>query len=108
MLEHIHPDPLTIAADWLAEGRSVAIATVIETWSSAPRPAGSHLTIDSNGNFHGSVSGGCVEEALAAQAADVITSGKARIVEFGVADRTARSAGLSCGGRIRLYLERLG
>lgn len=102
------PDPLTVAQQWHADGRDVAIATVLETWSSAPRPAGSHLVIDSKGNFHGSISGGCVEEALVAEAGDVIASGKARIVEFGVSDDTARKAGLYCGGHIRIYVERLG
>ncbi|WP_428428831.1 XdhC family protein [Pararhizobium sp.] len=101
-------DPLTVAAEWHADGRGVAIATVIETWSSAPRPAGSHLVIDSAGNFHGSVSGGCVEEALIPEALEVIASGIGRTVEFGVTDDAARKAGLFCGGRIRLYIEKLG
>lgn len=101
-------DPLTIAEEWAAAGRDVALATVIETWGSAPRPTGSHLVIDSEGNFHGSVSGGCVEGAVITEALDVIESGKARMLEFGVADETAWRVGLSCGGRIRVYVERLG
>ncbi len=104
----LYPDPLTVAEEWHADGRGVAIATVIETWGSAPRPVGSHLVIDSEGNFHGSVSGGCVEGAVIVEAAEVITSGTARILEFGVADETAWQVGLSCGGRIRIYVERLG
>ena len=86
----------------------VALATVVETWGSAPRPVGSHLVIDAEGNFHGSVSGGCVEGAVVAEAVDVIGSGKARMLEFGVADETAWQVGLSCGGRIKVYVERLG
>ncbi|MFN3719422.1 MAG: XdhC family protein [Rhizobium rhizophilum] len=101
-------DPLAIAESWFAEGRSVAIATVIETWGSAPRPVGSHLVIDGEGNFEGSVSGGCVEGAVITEALDVIDSGTAKMLEFGVADETAWRVGLSCGGRIRVHVERLG
>ncbi|MGE6786018.1 XdhC family protein [Ensifer adhaerens] len=100
-------DPLEIAEAWLNEGREVAIATVIETWGSAPRPVGSHLVIDGNGNFQGSVSGGCVEGAVIAEASDVIASGAAKILDFGVADETAWRVGLSCGGRIRVLVERI-
>ncbi len=88
-------------------GREVAIATVIETWGSAPRAVGSHLVIDADGNFLGSVSGGCVEGAVVEEAAEVIASGAPRMVEFGVADETAWRVGLSCGGRIKVYLEKL-
>lgn len=100
-------DPLDIAEAWLKEGRGVAIATVIETWGSAPRPVGSHLVIDSDGNFQGSVSGGCVEGAVITEAADVIASGTSRVLDFGVADETAWRVGLSCGGRIRVLVERV-
>ena len=91
-------DPLIIAENWMKDGRDVAVATVVETWGSAPRPVGSHLVIDAEGNFHGSVSGGCVEGAVIAEAADVIETGKPRMLEFGVADETAWRVGLSCGG----------
>ena len=101
-------DPLMIAEGWMNEGRDLAIAPVVETWGSAPRPTGSHLVIDAEGNFEGSVSGGCVEGAVIAEAIDVIESGKPRMLEFGVADETAWRVGLSCGGKIRVYLERLG
>lgn len=100
-------DPLMIAEEWKSKGRDVAVATVIETWGSAPRQAGSHLVIDGEGNFHGSVSGGCVEGAVIAEAIDIIGSGKPKMLEFGVADETAWRVGLSCGGRIRVYVERL-
>ncbi|CDM57978.1 MULTISPECIES: XdhC family protein [Rhizobium] len=100
-------DPLMTAETWRKGGRDVAIATVIETWGSAPRPAGSHLVIDRDGNFEGSVSGGCVEGAVITEALDVIADGKAKMLEFGVADETAWRVGLSCGGRIRVYVERL-
>ncbi|APH72377.1 XdhC family protein [Aquibium oceanicum] len=101
-------DPLTVAETWKNEGRDVAIATVVETWGSAPRPVGSHLVIDAEGNFQGSVSGGCVEGAVVAEAIDILESGKPRMLEFGVADETAWQVGLSCGGRISVYVERLG
>ncbi|WP_269930116.1 XdhC family protein [Aminobacter sp. HY435] len=101
-------DPLTIAENWMKDGKDVAIATVVETWGSAPRPVGSHLVIDADGTFHGSVSGGCVEGAVISEAIEVIGSGKPKMLEFGVADETAWQVGLSCGGRIRVYVERLG
>ena len=100
-------DPLRMAQDWAAAGRDVALATVIETWGSAPRPVGSHLVIDADGNFHGSVSGGCVEGAVVTEALDVIDDGKPRMLEFGVADETAWQVGLSCGGRIKVYVEKV-
>jgi xanthine/CO dehydrogenase XdhC/CoxF family maturation factor len=100
-------DILSAAESWVAQGRGVAIATVVETWGSAPRPVGSHLAIDSEGRFLGSVSGGCVEGAVVEEALDVIESGKPRTLEFGVADETAWKVGLSCGGRIKVYVERV-
>lgn len=95
------------AEAWRRAGRGVALGTVVETWGSAPRPTGSHLVVDQEGNFLGSVSGGCVEGAVISEAADVIADGKPRMLEFGVADETAWQVGLSCGGRIRVYLERV-
>lgn len=100
-------DPLKVAEDWRRAGKGVALATVVETWGSAPRPVGSHLVIDADGNFMGSVSGGCVEGAVIAEAADVIETGEPRTLEFGVADETAWEVGLSCGGRIAVYVERV-
>ncbi|TXN30173.1 XdhC family protein [Methylobacterium sp. WL30] len=100
-------DILNIAASWRRDGRDVALATVIETWGSAPRPVGSHLVVDGEGNFLGSVSGGCVEGAVITEAADAIADGKPRVIEFGVADETAWRVGLSCGGRIRIFVERI-
>jgi xanthine/CO dehydrogenase XdhC/CoxF family maturation factor len=104
---HQIDDPLAIAEAWRKAGRDVALATVVETWGSAPRPVGSHLVIDADGNFEGSVSGGCVEGAVIAEAADVIESGTPRTLEFGVADETAWRVGLSCGGRIKVFVEKV-
>lgn len=100
-------DILGQAESWAKAGRKVAIATVIETWGSAPRPVGSHLVIDDAGNFLGSVSGGCVEGEVVSEAADVIADGRPRTLSFGVADETAWRVGLSCGGRISVYVEKV-
>ena len=100
-------DVLATAESWRREGRGVALATVVETWGSAPRPVGSHLIIDDRENFLGSVSGGCVEGEVIAAAGDVIQSGVPKLLEFGVADETAWKVGLSCGGMIRVYVEKV-
>jgi xanthine/CO dehydrogenase XdhC/CoxF family maturation factor len=100
-------DILNAAEDWRKAGRGVALATVVETWGSAPRPVGSNLVIDTDGNFLGSVSGGCVEGAVVTEALDVIDSGKPKMLEFGVADETAWQVGLSCGGTIRVFVEKV-
>ena len=100
-------DALETAERWRAEGREVALATVVETWGSAPRPVGSHLVIDGDGNFEGFVSGGCVEGAVVGEALDLIGTGGSRMLEFGVADETAWRVGLSCGGRIKVFVEKV-
>ncbi len=96
------------ASQWLEQGRRLAVATVIETWGSAPQPVGSQLIIDENGNFEGSVSGGCVEGAVVSEALEVIGTGKPKTLSFGVADETAWRVGLACGGKIRIFVEPLG
>jgi xanthine/CO dehydrogenase XdhC/CoxF family maturation factor len=95
------------ARDWASAGRGVAIATVIETWGSSPRPAGSQLVIDGDGAFVGSVSGGCIEGAVVREAREVILSGEPRMLEFGVSNDQAWEVGLACGGRVRLFVERI-
>jgi len=100
-------DILKAAEDWRKQGRKVALATVVETWGSAPRPVGSNLVIDEEGNFLGSVSGGCVEGAVVTEALDVLDTGKPKMLEFGVADETAWKVGLSCGGTIRVFVEKV-
>src|SRR5262252_3461752 len=100
-------DILKAAEDWRKSGREVALATVVQTWGSAPRPVGANLVIYADGNFLGSVSGGCVEGAVVAEALDVIESGKPKMLEFGVADETAWQVGLSCGGTIRVFVEKV-
>jgi xanthine dehydrogenase accessory factor len=94
-----------LADRWLREGRRFAMATVVETWGSAPRPVGSHLIADHDGHFEGSVSGGCVEGAVIAEAEQTIQDGRPRLLSFGVADETAWRVGLSCGGRISVLVQ---
>ena len=100
-------DILQAAQQWHQAGRGVALATVVETWGSAPRPAGSSLVINDEGVFLGSVSGGCVEGAVVTEALEVISSGQPKLLEFGVADETAWQVGLSCGGTIRVFVEKV-
>lgn len=96
------------AATWRAEGRGVALATVVKTWGSAPRPAGSQLAINDAGEFVGSVSGGCIEGAVAAEARDAIADGRVRTLSFGVSNEQAWEVGLACGGQIEVFVERVG
>lgn len=98
---------LASARDWLAAGRGVAIATVAETWGSAPRRPGSHLVVRDDGLFEGSVSGGCVEGDVIANALELIPEGGFRRLEYGVADAAAWEVGLACGGRITILVQAL-
>ena len=100
-------DILKAAEDWQKAGHGVALATVVTTWGSSPRPVGAKLAVDQDGKFVGSVSGGCVEGAVVTEALDVIASGKPKMLEFGVADETAWNVGLSCGGTIRVFVEKV-
>jgi xanthine dehydrogenase accessory factor len=101
-------DVLQTASAWLKDGKRVALATVVATWGSSPRPAGSQLAVREDGAFVGSVSGGCVEGAVVEEALGVIGGGQPRVLAFGVADETAWEVGLACGGKIRIYVESLG
>ena len=96
------------AHDWHYAGRKVALATVVETWGSAPRPVGSLLVIDGDGAMEGSVSGGCVEGAVIVEALEALEDGKPRLLEYGVSDDEAFAVGLACGGRIRVLVEPIG
>lgn len=100
-------DTLAVALGWRDGGQRVAIATVVSTWGSAPRPAGSLLVCNESGEFAGSVSGGCVEVAVIEAAAQVMRDGAPQLLEFGVSDELAFSVGLACGGRIRVWVEAL-
>lgn len=100
-------DVLEQAATWLDDGLGVALATVLRTWGSAPRGAGSLLAVNGEGVFVGSVSGGCVESAVVHEALAVIESGEPRLLEFGVTNEAAWEVGLACGGQIQVYVERV-
>lgn len=93
---------------WRAAGKGVALATVVRTWGSSPRAEGSHLAVEEGGGFVGSVSGGCVEGAVIAEAMTVIADGKPKLLEFGVSDQQAWDVGLACGGKVQVYVERVG
>lgn len=94
-----------ILQQWRAAGKSAALATVVSTWGSSPRPEGSHLVVDDAGHFLGSVSGGCIEGAVIDAAAQVMASGRPRLLEFGVSDEQAWQVGLACGGRVQVFVE---
>jgi xanthine dehydrogenase accessory factor len=96
------------ALAWHQAGQGAALATVIETWGSAPRPAGSQLAISGSGEMLGSVSGGCVEGAVVTEALEALQDRKSRVLTFGVSDETAFAAGLACGGTIRVLVEPVG
>lgn len=100
-------DVLRQARDWSEAGIGVAIATVVSTWGSAPRPAGSHLAVNERGEFVGSVSGGCVEPAVIREAIEAIRDGRPRLLEYGVSHDRAWEVGLACGGTIEVWVERL-
>ena len=100
-------DVLERAGAWRRQGRKVALATVVSTWGSAPRPAGSLLAVDDKGDFVGSVSGGCIEGAVVQEALETIADGKPRVLDFGVSNSQAWEVGLACGGKIRIFVERL-
>ena len=103
-----HDNILEQAAAWKAAGRQVALATVVKTWGSAPRPVGSQLAAADDGTFVGSVSGGCIEGAVIGEALEAIADGKPRLLEYGVSDEIAWEVGLSCGGTVQVFVERVG
>jgi len=95
------------AAAWRKAGRGVAVATVVATWGSSPRPVGSQLAVDALGNMIGSVSGGCIEGAVVKEALEVIGGADARLLDFGITNEQAWDVGLACGGKLQIWLEAL-
>jgi xanthine/CO dehydrogenase XdhC/CoxF family maturation factor len=93
------------AAAWRREGRGVAVATVVDTWGSSPRPVGSQLVVDTEGRMIGSVSGGCIEGAVVREAQEVIAGGPPRLLDFGITNEQAWDVGLACGGKLQIWLE---
>ena len=100
-------DVLDTVANWRAEGREIALATVVRTWGSSPRPVGSQLAGDRAGAMVGSVSGGCIEGAVIHAAFEAIDNGQTQILEFGVSDEQAWEVGLACGGTVEVFVEPL-
>jgi xanthine dehydrogenase accessory factor len=100
-------DVLKAARNWLGKDGRVALATVVGTWGSAPVGVGGQMVVAPDGQFEGSVSGGCVEGEVIAEAEDILAEGKPKTLTFGVADETAWRVGLPCGGQIKVFLERL-
>ncbi len=92
---------------WRAQGEPIALATVVATRRSAPRPVGSKFAVTRAGAMCGSVSGGCVENDVAVQALEVIESGEPRLLTYGITEEQALGVGLPCGGEIDVFLERL-
>lgn len=99
---------IRLAREWAAAGHVLALATVVRTWGSSPRRAGSHLLIREDGVFEGSVSGGCVEGEVVVEAQEVLSTAKAKLLEFGVSDETAWRAGLGCGGSVAILVQPIG
>ena len=99
-------DILDQATRWLGQGKGVAVATVVSTWGSSPRPVGAKLAVDDSGAFVGSVSGGCVEGAVIEEGLAAIKDGKPRLLDFGVTNEQAWEVGLACGGKIQVFVER--
>jgi xanthine/CO dehydrogenase XdhC/CoxF family maturation factor len=100
-------DVLAEAAQWRDAGRKVAIATVVSTWGSSPRPSGSQLAVAEDGTFVGSVSGGCIEGAVVTAALDVMKTGEPTLLEYGITNELAWEVGLACGGQVKVFVEAL-
>jgi xanthine/CO dehydrogenase XdhC/CoxF family maturation factor len=100
-------DVLSTAAAWRTAGEQVALATVTETWGSSPRPAGSQMAVTKSGKMAGSVSGGCIEGAVADAAMRTMETGTPQLLDFGVTNERAWEVGLACGGKVKVFVERL-
>ena len=100
-------DVLVTAGAWKKAGKGVALATVVTTWGSSPRPVGSQLAVSDKQEMEGSVSGGCIEGAVVLEAQNVIADGKPRLLDFGVTNEQAWEVGLACGGKVQVFVERL-
>lgn len=100
-------DVLAAALGWAKSGKRAALATVVHTWGSSPRPVGSLMAIADDGSMLGSVSGGCIEGAVVKEALETIETGEPKRLEFGVSNEQAWEVGLACGGTVHVYVERL-
>ncbi len=100
-------DILEQAAAWRENGHKVALATVVRTWGSSPRPVGSQFAVEEGGDMVGSVSGGCIEGAVVGEAKEVMEDGKPRLLEYNISNEQAWDVGLACGGIVHVFVERL-
>jgi xanthine/CO dehydrogenase XdhC/CoxF family maturation factor len=101
--EHV----LNEAAKWLDAGKNVALATVVSSWGSSPRPSGSQLAVSDDGTFVGSVSGGCIEGAVVTEALEVMKTKKPKVLDYGITNELAWDVGLACGGQVKIFVEAL-
>ncbi len=96
------------AYDWINANQSVVLVTVIQTWGSSPRPIGSRMIVNNNGDFSGSVSGGCVETSVVRESIELLKKDKKfKKIDFKVSDESAWEIGLACGGEISVFLEKI-
>ncbi len=100
-----HDEVLQQLASWQDDGHKIAVATVVATWGSSPRPVGSQLGINDQGEMVGSVSGGCIEGAVVKEALDVMEGEPPRLLDYGVSNEQAWEVGLACGGKLEVYIE---
>jgi xanthine/CO dehydrogenase XdhC/CoxF family maturation factor len=103
----VEGDMLSHALAWRQAGKGVALATVVSTWGSSPRPVGSQLVVDEESHFEGSVSGGCIEVEVIREALTTIKSGEPKLLTFGVSNEEAWAVGLVCGGTVEVFVERV-
>ena len=99
---------LTQASVWRKENKKVALATVISTWGSSPRPIGSQMAVNEELEIIGSVSGGCIESSVIVEAQEAMKTGKPKLLKFGVSNSEAWQVGLTCGGKVEVYIEKIG
>ena len=100
-------DILTPTSIWLKQKRRIALATVISTWGSSPRPIGGQMAIDENGEVIGSVSGGCIEGAVISEGINALKDGKSRLKDYGISNNLAWEVGLACGGELKIFIQPL-
>ena len=100
-------DIFTPTSDWLKQKRRIALATVISTWGSSPRPVGGQMAIDEHGEIIGSVSGGCIEGAVISEGITSIKDGKSRVMDYGISNDMAWEVGLACGGELKVLIQPL-
>ena len=107
-MSHNYDEILSAASDWIKSDKKVALATVVSTWGSSPRPVGSQMVISQDLEIIGSVSGGCIEGEVIIEAQKVMNTGNPKLLKFGVSNTDAWDVGLACGGKVEVYVEHIG